>query len=177
MSLIYLAPINDQDLLASEDSQLLQLQTPPSSGDRVSLGSARLWTVVAVDEYRPNHGNQTPLYLVHCHRGEVPPRPEWFLVQACQRQPIALRLYLGDGELLHWGVDLKGEEPATGVLLPQYNVESHTVTDRPWGVEAVTLYKPAPSVDLPCYCSVWVGQCVSVPEVLDRSTTASLQAV
>lgn len=168
MSLMYLQPVDDEQLLPSEKPLVLYLSTPPAVGDRVPLGGHRLWEVVAIDEYQ-TEGTDESLYLVHCHIGEVPPRKDWFLVQDCQLRPTSLQIYLGEGALLHWNHNLTGAEPKTGVLLPQYNVKQHTVTSKPWGVDRVTQYLPTQAICQPCYRAVWVGQCVYVPAALEIS--------
>lgn len=162
MSLVIFDLVDDALLLPQERMQVAHMQEPPSLGDRLTLGSSRLWEVVAVDEYRNATGFTHPIYLAHCHRGQVPPRPEWFSVRQLQTYPSSLRVYLVDGELEHWTINLDGSSPKTGVLLPLFNPREHSTTPRDVGVEQVSEYRPKENVTHPCYQSIWVGDCVRI---------------
>ena len=172
MSLIYFEPIEDELMLLGERAQVAYLHQPPQPGDRLTLGSARLWDVIAIDEYRSPQGFSDPIYFAHCHRGLVPPRSEWFAAQECKQRPSSLRLYLCNGELVHWSVNLTGDEPKTGILLPSFNVEAHTVTASNFGVEGITRYEPQEALEDPCYRSIWVGLCVDTSKTLERVSEA-----
>jgi hypothetical protein len=174
MSLIYIQPINDEDLWPNESTQVLHLATPPAIGDRLPLGGPRAWDVVAVDEYQIP-GNGGSLYLVHCNLGAAPPREGWYQVKKYLTYSTSMQLYIGNDALLHWHMSLDGSSPKTGVLLPRYNVREHGVTAQPWGVETITQYMPTEAVEQPCYRSIWVGQCIYVPAVLETPQEA-LQA-
>ncbi len=172
MSLIYLQPIDDEQLWPNEGFQVLHLATPPAVGDRLPLGGPRAWDIVAVDEYQAaavggEATGRESIYFAHCNLGAAPPREEWYQVHKCSKYQSSMWLYIGHGALVHWNNNLNGSEPKTGVLLPRYSVREHKVTSQPWGVETVTQYMPSEAVERPCYRSIWVGQCVYVPHVLE----------
>lgn len=174
MSLVIYELVDDSQLLPGERMGVAHMQQPPSKGDRVSLGTHRLWDVVAVDSYQSSTEGDKTLYLAHCCRGTVPPRSDWFLVRELQHYPSELRVYLLNGELEHWGVSLDGTPPKAGVRLPQFNIAEHTVTPRNVGVESLGQYSPQKGLEHPCYRSIWVGHCVAISEPL-RTTSEALQ--
>jgi hypothetical protein len=125
-----------------------------------------------VDEYQAaavggEATGRESIYFAHCNLGAAPPREEWYQVHKCSKYQSSMWLYIGHGALVHWNNNLNGSEPKTGVLLPRYSVREHKVTSQPWGVETVTQYMPSEAVERPCYRSIWVGQCVYVPHVLE----------
>jgi hypothetical protein len=164
MNLVYFDNITGTDFLAGESNPVAHLSTPPTPGDRISFGLSRLWTVLAVDHYTCDGQS---LYLAHCNLTPMR-REDWWSVAECQESTCySLQLHLGNGELVHTGHHRRGAAPQVGFLLPRFNVKDHTVTSKPWGVEAVHAFHLADEIAYPVYRVIHVTDCVYVPEVAE----------
>ncbi len=168
--LVFFEDIAGKDYTQQEKEKIEYLSHPPVIGDRISMGTQRLWHIVGVDLYQNSENPENVIYLAHCtvdpKQIESVERSSWFRLIAYQDRNPNLQLFLGDGMLLHVNKNLTGEKPKTGYLLPQYNVQDHTVTSQPWGIVSVTSYFPNPTINLTCYNAVHICQCVYVPEAL-----------
>ncbi|HIK33724.1 MAG TPA: hypothetical protein IGS17_09835 [Oscillatoriales cyanobacterium M59_W2019_021] len=167
--LVFFENIAGKGYLHPEQDKVEYLSHPPELGDRISLGTYRLWTIVGIDRYENPENSEDSLYLAHCtvdpQQIESVDRSTWFKVRAYQNRDPNLQLFFGEGILRYLNKNLIGKKPETGYLLPQYNVKEHTVTSKPWGIDSVTSYFPSPDIARPCYNAVHVCQCVYVPEV------------
>jgi hypothetical protein len=179
--LVFFEAIASADYQSDENEKVEYLTHVPDLGDRISLGSRRLWHIVGVDPYENPENPEDIVYLIHCsldkQQIKSTDRSTWFRVEFYQDRDPNLQLFLGEEMLLHVAKNLIGEKPETGYLLPQYNVHEHTVTYRPWGIASVTSYLPNPNIAQTCYNAIYIGHCVYVPEALesqagDRLTTA-----
>lgn len=178
--LVFFDAISSKEYERRENRKVEYLSHPPEIGDRISMGSQRLWTIVGVDAYVQNNSNLV-VYLAHCtvdtQQIESGDRSNWFRIKAYQNREPNLQLFLGENVLLHVNRDLIGGKPEVGYLVPQYNVKEHTVTSKPWGIASVNSYFPIPDVSQPCYLTVYICQCIYLPEALqsdagDRLITA-----
>ena len=131
--------------------------------------------------YHNSENLEDIIYLVHCtvecKQIESIERSNWFRVKAYQGRDPNLQLFLGEGILVHVNKNLIGKKPETGYLLPQYNVQQHIVTSKPWGIVSVTSYLPSPEIELTCYNAVHICQCVYVPEALPSENTDELATI
>lgn len=168
--LVFFDDIAGKDYTQQEQEKVEYLSHLPEMGDRVSLGTHRLWTIVGVDRYENPENPEEILYLAHCtvdpQQIESVDRSTWFKVKAYQNRDPILQLFFGEGMLRYMNENFIGEKPKTGYLLPKYNVQEHTVTSQPWGITSVTSYFPSPDVHLACYNAVHICQCVYVPEAV-----------
>jgi hypothetical protein len=168
--LVFFENIAGKGYTQQEEDKVEDLSHPPEIGDRVSLGTHRLWTIVGVDRYENPENPEDILYLAHCtvdpQQIESVDRSTWFRVKAYENRDPNLQLFFGDGRLRHLNKNFIGKKPETGYLLPQYNVHEHTVTSKPWGIASVTSYFPSSDVNRACYNAVHVCQCVYVPEAV-----------
>lgn len=168
--LVFFDAISSKEYEGQEKRKVEYLSHPPEIGDRISMGSQRLWNIVGVDQYLNSENPEEVIYLAHCtvdpQQIECPDRSNWFRVRAYQNREPNLQLFLGEGVLIHVNRDLMGSKPEVGYLLPQYNPKEHTVTSRPWGIASVVSYFPDAGLEQPCYLAVHLGHCVSVPEAL-----------
>ncbi|MBP0021422.1 MAG: hypothetical protein J7647_28190 [Cyanobacteria bacterium SBLK] len=165
--LVFFDTLSDRDYKAGEARKIEYWANPPEVGDRVSLGSERLWSIVGVDRYESPENTREAIYLVHCAIGEVEKRANWFRVRAYRDRQPNLQLFLGEGLLLQVRRNLTGDRPAIGSLLPQYHPQEKTVTSQPWGIAAIDSYIPDANIVQPCYLTVHLCECVYVPEVLE----------
>lgn len=173
--LVFFDDISGEAYAQQEQAKVEHLSHPPELGDRISLGTYRLWTIVGVDRYENPENPEDILYLAHCtvdsQKNESVDRSTWFKVQAYQNRDPNLQLFFGEGILLHFNENLIGKKPETGYLLPKYNVNEHTVTSQPWGIASVTSYVPSADVNMACYNAVHICQCVHVPEAVTSQTS------
>ncbi|NJM59784.1 MAG: hypothetical protein HC849_05610 [Oscillatoriales cyanobacterium RU_3_3] len=179
--LVFFEAIASTDYQNDENEKIEYLTHVPEIGDRISLGSQRLWYIAGIDMYKNPENPEDIVYLVHCtldkQQTTSTDRSTWFRVKFYQDRDPNLQLFVAEGILLHVVKNLIGEKPETGYLLPQYNVSEHTLTSQPWGIASVTSYLPEPNIAQTCYNAIYVGHCVYVPEVLEseaknRLTTA-----
>jgi hypothetical protein len=168
--LVFFEDIAGQDCAQQENSKVEYLHHPPITGDRISLGTRRLWHIVGVDRYQNPENPEDIIYLAHCtvdkEQIESVDRSNWFRIKAYQGRNPNLQLFLSEGILLQVNENLTGQKPKTGYLLPKYNVKEHTVTSQPWGTVSVTSYFPSSDIDMTCYNAVHICQCDCVPEVV-----------
>lgn len=176
--LVFFEDLTGQDCAAEENSKIEYLHHPPVTGDRISLGSRRLWYIVGVDRYQNHENPEDLIYLAHCtvdkEQIESVGRSNWFRIKAYQDRDPNLQLFLSEGMLLQVKENLTGQKPQTGYLLPKYNVQEHTVNSQPWGIVSVTSYLPSSDVDMTCYNTVHICQCTSVSEAARSENTHQL---
>jgi hypothetical protein len=152
-----------------EGPHIAYLANLPQAGDALSMGEARLWSVLAVDHYSNLSKPQLSIYIAHVSQEAELPRSAWFWNQSAPQRPIDLKLCITDGLLLSSGILLsESGRPVPGTLLPEYNVESHRVSSRPWGIDSVEVMTPS-NVAEPYYRNVYLARCVSVPEAQTTS--------
>ncbi|MGK7926918.1 MAG: hypothetical protein AB4290_17030 [Spirulina sp.] len=164
---VFFDALNDRDYKTGEARKIEYLANPPEVGDRISLGSQRLWSIVGVDRYKSAENSREAIYLVHCAIDELEERSNWFRVRAYRDRQPNLQLFLGEALLLQVRRNLTGDRPAIGSLLPQYHPQEKTVTSQPWEIAAINSYIPDTRVVQPCYLIVHLCECVYVPEVLE----------
>lgn len=164
MNLIYFDNVTGTDFISGERNTIAYLSTPPSPGDRLSLGADRLWHVLAADHYVTTGKS---LYVVHCALEPILREDWWSVGMGKERPCYSLQLHIGNGQLVHSGHHMRGAAPEVGYLLPQFNVKDHTVTSKPWGVEAVHAFHLAQDIEHPVYRVIHVTDCVYVPEVAE----------
>jgi hypothetical protein len=176
--LVFFEDITGKGYIHPEQDKAEYLSHPPEMGDRISLGTYRLWTIVGVDRYENPENPEDILYVAHCtvdpQQIEFVDRSTWFRVKAYENRDPNLQLFFGEGILRHLNKNLIGKKPETGYLLPQYNVHEHTVTSKPWGIASVASYIPCSDVTLACYNAVHVCQCVYVPEAVPSENSDRL---
>lgn len=176
--LVFFDAIASREYEGREDVKVEYLSHPPEVGDRVSMGSLRLWNVVGVDPYSHPDRPEQIIYLAHCTvalpTDPSSQRENWFRIKAYQNREPTLQLFVGEGMLLHVHRDLVGGKPEVGYLLPQYDPKEHIVRSRPWGITSVTSYLPSPGIERVCYQKIHIGQCVYVPEASETNATNQL---
>jgi hypothetical protein len=64
--LVFFEDIAGQDCAQQENSKVEYLYHPPVTGDRISLGTRRLWHIVGVDRYQNPENPEDIIYLAHC---------------------------------------------------------------------------------------------------------------
>jgi len=162
--LVFFNYVQGSGYLTNEGPHIAYLTHLPQAGDAVSMGGARLWNVLAVDCYATSPEQSASIYIAHVSREAELPRSAWFWNQSAPQRPVDLKLCIADGLLLSSGILLsESGQPIAGTLLPEYNVESHTISSRPWGIARVEVMAPS-DVAKPYYRNVYLARCVSVPE-------------
>jgi hypothetical protein len=155
------------DRHAGERERVRFQDIPPVVGETVSMGNARLWTVVDVDAY--SNGQQSVfIAYVALDAAEVGDRSTWFTVESFKRRPQTnLKLFFSEeGQLLHFAESLTGAALQTGYVLPKFNVQEHTVSSQPWGVMKADTFQPKEPERELSYAEVIIGHCAYIPELV-----------
>ena len=162
--LVFFNYVQGSGYLENEGPHIAYLTHLPQAGDAISMGSSRLWTILAVDRYSTSAEQSTSIHIAHVSREADLSRSAWFWNQSAPQRPVDLKLCIADGLLLSSGVLLSTSgQPVAGTLLPEYNVEPHTVGSRPWGINSVEVMAPS-DIAAPYYRNVYLAHCVAVPE-------------
>jgi hypothetical protein len=149
---------------SGEQERVRLQEIPPVVGETVSMGSDRLWTVVDVDTY--SNGRQS-VFIAHIALdvAAVGDRSTWYFVQSLKSRPQTnLRLFFSeDGQFLQFAENMTGEFLEPGYVLPQFNVQAHSVSSQPWGVVKVETFQPKEPERELCFSDVIVGYCAYIP--------------
>lgn len=171
-NLVFFDDVTGEGYGPNEAPRIAYLTHLPEIGDRVSMGSDRLWPIIAIDRYSNQSHLNADLFIAYANRTGPLPRSNWFWLSACAHRPRNLELYLGNEQLLSTGVTLNDERPEVSTLLPHYNPQARSVSSQPWGIETVATFLPAAEIAQPCYSQVYLLRCVYVSEAASPELTA-----
>lgn len=142
-------------------------RTVPTSGELLTMGTDREWSVVRVDEFISD-SNQ-PFYVAYVHPSSsvCPEAVEWGWTMMMEDSPqMAHQLFvMSTNKVIQrkWRAD--GEAPEVGERLLDYHVAEHSTTPAPFMVSSVDTYRPVDqdtSVD-GRYSTIHLSVCEKTP--------------
>ncbi|MBD1995278.1 hypothetical protein H6G00_01365 [Leptolyngbya sp. FACHB-541] len=177
---LYLA-VDDAECQYPEWLSISQSDQPMQPNGKVSLGSNRVWSILDVDQFEledqthPERESPEIISVGHCdlNPNEAPPREKWFNIENFQERPLtSLQVFVNEqGSYISDNWNFTGKRPKLGKLLPQYNVDDHTVTSQPWGTVAIDFYRPQERPNM-FVNGIYIVHCIYVPEALRELATA-----
>jgi hypothetical protein len=162
----------------------------PQTGRKLSLGAERIWTVIAIDEYRltektqPEFEAEASLFLNHCALEDttLPERYQWKQVEIFQENPLAiLQLFISPEQvLIQSSVHFYGKRVKIGENLRNYHHQRREMIPIPWRVSRIDSYQPQPEQNpYYCYAAVHIAHCIPVliPQTFKESDTSTFSPV
>lgn len=148
----------------SEDSQQVKLsESPPNLNDKVSMGSHRLWQIVALETFS-GEAESIMLALVHPIDLEIPDRSEWLrTIAKAEYVAISLELKAMPNSALQLGGWSMEGKPSHGRLMGAEPTDHPTLMRQvplPFMVDSVDTYKPLGDC---CYTAIHVCKYVDSP--------------
>ena len=160
----------------------------PVVGEKVGLGSNRLWEIVAVDNFRlaeqtqPEFEADSVVFLNHCALSQeiLPERSAWTRIEMFQENPLSiLQLFVStEQNLIQSSIHFYGKRVRVGSHLKQYDYRKREFIKLPWRVSRMDTYLPSPDQNpYYCYAAIHIAHCVQVPltDLTPPPSSASLE--